>query len=116
MVTPNTDKHAWWIKDSYSREEIDQLVQWGLDHFWTQNHQMADLVAPGGYNIMMRGEGCYVYDIEGNRYIDAMAGLFLKNIGHSPPGGGRRGRRADDHARLQQFRRIQQHTGHSVVA
>ena len=29
MVTPNPDKHAWWIKDSYTREEIDQLVQWG---------------------------------------------------------------------------------------
>jgi hypothetical protein len=48
MVTPNPDMSAWWIKDSYPREEIDQLVQWGLDHFWTQNHQMADLVAPGG--------------------------------------------------------------------
>jgi adenosylmethionine-8-amino-7-oxononanoate aminotransferase len=85
MVTPNPAKEAWWIKDSYSREEIDQLVQWGLEHFWTQNHQMADLVAPGGYNIMVRGEGCYVYDIEGNKYIDAMAGLYLKNIGHSRP-------------------------------
>ena len=48
MVTPNPDKSAWWIKDDYSREEIDQLVQWGLDHFWTQNHQMADLVAASG--------------------------------------------------------------------
>ena len=85
MVTPNPDKSAWWIKDDYSREEIDQLVQWGLDHFWTQNHQMADLVAPGGYNIMVRGDGCYVYDIEGNKYIDAMAGLFLKAIGHNHP-------------------------------
>lgn len=85
MVTPNSSKAAWWIKDNYSREEIDQLVQWGLEHFWTQNHQMADLVAPGGYNIMVRGDDCYVYDIEGNKYIDAMGGLFLKNIGHSHP-------------------------------
>jgi adenosylmethionine-8-amino-7-oxononanoate aminotransferase len=85
MVTPNPDKSAWWIKDSYSREEIDQLVQWGLDHFWTQNHQMADLVAPGGYSIMVKGDSCYVYDIEGNKYIDAMAGLFLKAIGHNHP-------------------------------
>ena len=85
MVTPDSSKAAWWIKDNYSREEIDQLVQWGLEHFWTQNHQMADLVAPGGYNIMVRGEDCYVYDIEGNKYIDAMGGLFLKNIGHSHP-------------------------------
>ena len=85
MVTPNSDKSAWWVKDDYSREEIDQLVQWGIEHFWTQNHQMADLVAPGGYNIMVRGEDCYVYDIEGNKYIDAMAGLFLKSIGHGHP-------------------------------
>ena len=28
MVTPNTDKNAWWIKDNYSREEIDQLVSY----------------------------------------------------------------------------------------
>ena len=85
MVTPDTDKSAWWIKDSYGREEIDQLVEWGLDHFWTQSHQMADLVAPGGYNIMVRGDDCYIYDIEGKRYIDGMAGLFLKNIGHNHP-------------------------------
>ena len=85
MVTPVPNKDAWWIKDSYSRAEIDQLVEWGQQHFWTQSHQMADLVAPGGYNIMVRGEGCYVYDIEGNKYIDAMAGLYLKNIGHHHP-------------------------------
>lgn len=85
MVTPNMDKNAWWIKDEYSSEEVNQLVQWGLEHFWIQNHQMADLVAPGGYNIMVRGEGCYIFDIEGNRYIDGMAGLYLKNIGHSRP-------------------------------
>ena len=85
MVTPVEGKHAWWIKDSYSREEIDQLVEWGLEHFWTQRHQMADLVAPGGYNIMVRGDGNYIYDIEGKKYIDGMGGLFLKNIGHNHP-------------------------------
>ena len=85
MVQPDSSKSAWWIKDSYSEGEIDQLVQWGLEHFWMQNHQMADLVAPGGYSIMTRGEGNYVYDIQGRKYIDGMAGLFLKNIGHRWP-------------------------------
>ena len=85
MVQPDSNKSAWWIKDSYSEGEIDQLVQWGLEHFWMQNHQMADLVAPGGYSIMTRGEGNYVYDIQGRKYIDGMAGLFLKNIGHRWP-------------------------------
>ena len=85
MVQPDTNKSAWWIKGSYSDSEVDQLVQWGLEHFWMQNHQMADLVAPGGYSIMTRGEGNYVYDIQGRKYIDGMAGLFLKNIGHRWP-------------------------------
>ncbi|MEE8443449.1 MAG: aspartate aminotransferase family protein [Dehalococcoidia bacterium] len=85
MVQPDSSKAAWWIKDSYTQEETDQLVQWGLEHFWMQNHQMADLVAPGAYNIITRGEGCYIYDIRGNKYIDGMAGLYLKAIGHRWP-------------------------------
>ncbi len=85
MVHPNPDKSAWWIKETYDQEEIDQLVQYGLEHFWLQNHQMADLRAPGGYGIMVRGDGCFVFDIEGKRYIDGMAGLYLKNIGHNRP-------------------------------
>ncbi len=55
MVRPNPDQSAWWVKDSYDQEEVDQLVQWGLEHFWMQTHQMADLTTPGGYNIMTRG-------------------------------------------------------------
>lgn len=85
MVEPNNDKSAWWIKDQYSEEEITQLVEWGLEHFWIQNHQMADLAAPGAYGIMTRGDGCHLYDIYGNKYIDGMAGLYLKNIGHNHP-------------------------------
>ena len=73
MVQPNPDKSAWWIKDSYSGEEVEQLVEWGLEHFWMQNHQMADLAGPGGYRIMTHGDGCYIYDIHGNKYIDGMA-------------------------------------------
>ncbi|MBI2170865.1 MAG: aspartate aminotransferase family protein [Chloroflexi bacterium] len=85
MVQPNSDKSAWWLKETYTQEEMDQLVQYGLEHFWMQNHQMADLRAPGAYGIMVRGDGCYVYDIEGKKYIDGMAGLYLKNVGHNRP-------------------------------
>ncbi len=85
MVQPNTDKSAWWLKETYTQEEIDQLVQYGLEHFWMQNHQMADLRAPDAYGIMARGDGCYVWDIKGKKYIDGMAGLYLKNVGHNRP-------------------------------
>ena len=35
-------------------------------------------------NLLMidRGEGCYVYDTDGNKYLDGLAGLFCVNIGH----------------------------------
>jgi adenosylmethionine-8-amino-7-oxononanoate aminotransferase len=32
--------------------------------------------------IITRGEGCYVYDEHGNRYLDGLSGLFCVNIGH----------------------------------
>ena len=32
--------------------------------------------------VIERGEGCYVYDTDGNRYLDGLAGLFCTNLGH----------------------------------
>jgi adenosylmethionine-8-amino-7-oxononanoate aminotransferase len=32
--------------------------------------------------IIVRGDGCYVWDEHGNRYLDALSSLFCVNIGH----------------------------------
>lgn len=32
-----------------------------------------------------RGEGCYLYDVDGNRYIDFAAGIATNNVGHCHP-------------------------------
>jgi adenosylmethionine-8-amino-7-oxononanoate aminotransferase len=32
--------------------------------------------------VMKRGEGCYVLDSEGTKYLDGLAGLFCTNLGH----------------------------------
>jgi adenosylmethionine-8-amino-7-oxononanoate aminotransferase len=32
--------------------------------------------------IIVRGEGCHVYDQHGNRYLDGLAALYCVNIGH----------------------------------
>jgi len=32
--------------------------------------------------IIVRGEGCYVYDEHGHRYLDGLSALFCVNIGH----------------------------------
>src|SRR2546421_6395094 len=32
--------------------------------------------------IIVRGEGCYVFDEHGNRYLDGLSALFCVNVGH----------------------------------
>src|SRR3954469_2176057 len=35
--------------------------------------------------IIVRGEGCYVWDEKGNKYLDGLSALFCVNIGHGRP-------------------------------
>ncbi len=51
-------------------------------HLWMHFSRM------GGYDeqheipIIARGEGCYLWDDKGNKYLDGLAGLFCSNAGH----------------------------------
>jgi adenosylmethionine-8-amino-7-oxononanoate aminotransferase len=47
-------------------------------------HPFSDmgLVERLGEFVLTRGEGAYVWDTDGNRYLDATAGLWFANIGH----------------------------------
>jgi adenosylmethionine-8-amino-7-oxononanoate aminotransferase len=56
--------------------------QLAKDHLWMHFTRM------GGYAttdvpIIVRGDGCYLEDVHGKRYLDALAGLFSVNIGYS---------------------------------
>jgi adenosylmethionine-8-amino-7-oxononanoate aminotransferase len=51
------------------------------DHLWLHFTRMAsyqDAEIP----IIVRGDGCYLEDVNGKRYLDALAGLFAVNIGY----------------------------------
>jgi adenosylmethionine-8-amino-7-oxononanoate aminotransferase len=48
------------------------------DHLWLHFTQMGGQAPP----IIVRGDGCYLEDDEGNRYLDALAGLFSVNLGY----------------------------------
>jgi adenosylmethionine-8-amino-7-oxononanoate aminotransferase len=37
---------------------------------------------PADLPVMVRGEGCYVQDRRGNRYLDGLSGLFTVQVGH----------------------------------
>ncbi len=36
----------------------------------------------GEVPIIVRGEGAYIYDDKGRRYLDGLAGLFVVQVGH----------------------------------
>ena len=59
-----------------------RLQQQARDHLWLHFTRM------GGYRdaevpIIVRGEGCYLEDANGKRYLDALAGLFAVQLGYS---------------------------------
>lgn len=35
--------------------------------------------------MLERGEGCYVWDVDGNRYLDFLAGIAVNSLGHAHP-------------------------------
>jgi len=54
-------------------EQADRHL-WG--HFTNLSESTQEL------RIIERGEGCYVWDDEGNKYLDGLAGLFVSQVGH----------------------------------
>jgi len=35
--------------------------------------------------VLMRGQGCYVWDADGKRYLDLLAGIAVNALGHGHP-------------------------------
>lgn len=51
------------------------------EHLWMHFTRMGGY-ADGEVPIIVRGDGCYLEDANGKRYLDALAGLFSVNIGY----------------------------------
>jgi len=51
------------------------------DHLWRHFTPAAAAARP---IVIERGEGCYIWDTEGNRYLDGLAALYCVNIGYGP--------------------------------
>jgi len=58
------------------------LQQLAKEHLWMHFTRMGGY-ATADVPIIVRGEGCYLEDANGRRYLDALAGLFSVNIGYS---------------------------------
>jgi adenosylmethionine-8-amino-7-oxononanoate aminotransferase len=62
--------------------ETFDLQQAAKEHLWMHFTRMGGY-ATADVPIIVRGDGCYLEDTGGKRYLDALAGLFSVNIGYS---------------------------------
>jgi len=63
---------------TYNTEEIRQKDKQHQIHPWTDFSTFEET----GSLVIAESEGCYVYDSDGNRFLDGIAGLWCVNVGY----------------------------------
>jgi adenosylmethionine-8-amino-7-oxononanoate aminotransferase len=67
--------------DPLEATDFAHLQQSARDHLWMHftrmsSYQQADVP------VIVRGDGVYIFDASGKRYLDGLAGLFVSQLGH----------------------------------
>jgi adenosylmethionine-8-amino-7-oxononanoate aminotransferase len=60
----------------------EELQEHAREHLWMHFTRMGGFGAEQAVPVIVRGEGCYVWDEKGNRYLDGLSALFCVNSGH----------------------------------
>jgi adenosylmethionine-8-amino-7-oxononanoate aminotransferase len=66
---------------SKSLQDMASLQEAAKRHLWLHFTRMA-AYADGEVPVIVRGDGPYVFDASGKRYLDGLAGLFVSQVGH----------------------------------
>lgn len=61
-----------------------ELIEKDIKYVWHPDTQMKDYEKENPI-IIERGKGIYVWDVDGNKYIDAVASWWVNTLGHSHP-------------------------------
>jgi adenosylmethionine-8-amino-7-oxononanoate aminotransferase len=64
--------------------DLDTLERWDREHLWHPFTQMQGFKAEKPV-IIVRGEGVYLYDLEGRGYLDGVSSLWANLHGHRRP-------------------------------
>src|SRR6476620_6965724 len=51
------------------------------EHLWMHFTRMSSY-DHGAVPILVKGDGAYIWDAKGRKYLDALAGLFVSQVGH----------------------------------
>lgn len=66
------------MTDAYDH---DRLQRAGKDHLWMHFSRHGSY-AEHDIPVIVRGDGCHIYDDHGRQYLDGLAGLFVVQAGH----------------------------------
>jgi adenosylmethionine-8-amino-7-oxononanoate aminotransferase len=66
---------------NYVHEDPSALGISARDHLWMHFTRLS-AYADGGVPVIVRGDGPYIYDQQGRRYLDGLSGLFVVQAGH----------------------------------
>ncbi|HYB22797.1 MAG TPA: aspartate aminotransferase family protein [Solirubrobacteraceae bacterium] len=65
-----------------NEQHPDRLQRLARRHLWMHFTRMGSYDEHHAVPVIVRGEGCYVYDEHGKRYLDGLSALYCVNIGH----------------------------------
>jgi adenosylmethionine-8-amino-7-oxononanoate aminotransferase len=67
---------------TFSESGQDTLAERARDHLWMHFTRHSTYEHGGRVPVIVRGEGAYIWDDQGRRYLDGLAGLFTVQVGH----------------------------------
>ena len=67
---------------SFSEPGNDDLANRARDHLWMHFTRHSSYESGGHVPVIVRGDGAYIYDDQGKKYLDGLAGLFTVQLGH----------------------------------
>src|SRR5271165_4847742 len=65
-----------------AEEHPDRLQRLARRHLWMHFTRMGSYDEHHAVPVIVRGDGCYVFDEHGKRYLDGLSALYCVNVGH----------------------------------
>ena len=70
------------VANAHATAYEEPIYQEALDHVWIHTSNWTELAEQQGLHVFERGEGIYLDDARGKRWIDGISGLWVVNAGH----------------------------------
>ena len=64
------------------RDDYDHLQKAGKEHLWMHFSRHGIYDDAHDIPVIVKGDGMYIWDSRGKRYLDGLAGLFVVQVGH----------------------------------